>query len=53
MSKNVSTKGISFIPSDNVSAITKLKLEGLKKRKTESINKLVDAYKRGELLPQK
>ena len=53
MSTTAKRKGISFVPSKGISEEAKLKLEGVMKRKSENINNLVAAYKRGDLVPQK
>lgn len=52
MSEKVNKKGISFIPSDRISAEAKLKLEGVMKKKDENLNKIIEAYKSGALVPQ-
>jgi len=52
MSEKVNIKGISFVPSSDISADAKLKLDGMMKKKSENLIKLVAAYKAGTLIPQ-
>lgn len=46
-------KGISFIPKNEVSAEAKTKLNKLMEAKKERLTKLVEAYRKGELVVQK
>jgi hypothetical protein len=52
MSEKISKKGISFVPSNDLTAEAKLKLESLMKKKDESLNKLVEGYRTGDFVIQ-
>lgn len=52
MEKKFNTKGIEFVPKNDVSEEAKLKLNKLVAGKTERLNKLVADYKAGKLVSQ-
>lgn len=48
MSDSVSRKGISFVPTDEITAEAKAKIDKLVEGKKERLNKLVEDYRAGK-----
>lgn len=48
MTSSMSKKGISFVPTDEISAEARLKIEKLVEDKKDRINKLVEDYHAGK-----
>ena len=48
MSDSVSKKGISFVPTDEITEKTKVKIDKLVADKKERLNKLVEDYNAGK-----